>query len=219
MRIEIIIHLIFIYILTIRPELSLLPLLPNNIPIALTELQLFNEIPTNKYSSSHITILQPNPFITHCQNDEQTLKILTHHLLSAKGLIREIRNATMFHTTLNEICNDIQFDKVMITEGNLINCIYTINCFKFYFSSILVDVNELNRKFSDQREILRELIDQINIVNDLTKDSFNKAFSYFKFITQNPLRKYVPSSVKFDGCNYQTLENEFLLYYRILKKK
>lgn len=207
-----------------RPAETTSALSPSNLPVSSTELQLFNDIPANKLTQPQIVSLQSNPsiYINRFKN-EPTLEILLNHLLTAKGVENELQVVTKFHNALFEKCNDLQLVQLKQTEGKffviLIDHISDDDLFNFNLTLFTVDMNDINHSFSDQHEIIRELIDQITIINEITQQTLDKCQKYSNFFLKNPLNKYVPTSITFEGCTYQALENEFMLYNRILKRE
>uniref|UniRef100_A0A1B0GGV5 Uncharacterized protein n=2 Tax=Lutzomyia longipalpis TaxID=7200 RepID=A0A1B0GGV5_LUTLO len=46
------------------------------------------------------------------------------------------------------------------------------------------------------------------------EETLKEALTYYNFLMDNPMRKYIPSSEKFNGHSYQEYETEFMLHYR-----
>lgn len=187
----------------LKPDTTIIPQImsPTNTPVALTELQLFNDVPIYKFRYNNPAMnfcLHPNPFLLYNREiDDETRNMMHYHLLTGKGVQNELQITSNFFFALNETCGgDVKFNEPKQTE---------------------VDVHQINAQFAKQKELLTELRDQITGVNEIGQQTLKKCYKYFNFLLKNPLRKYVPSSIIFEGCNYQQLEQEFLLFYRILK--
>lgn len=88
----------------------------------------------------------------------------------------------------------------------------------FFSSSFsIVNESELIAKNSENYERISELLDIIPSLHGTTTRILENVDNYFEYLLNNPLRKYVPPSKLFNGKTYKEYENEYTLYYRMLK--
>lgn len=67
-----------------------------------------------------------------------------------------------------------------------------------------------------QIENVAEIMDKTTMICSNTKEILNNIERYYKFMKENPMRKYVPKTKLFDGLTYYDYEREFLLYYNMI---
>ncbi|GAB0100782.1 hypothetical protein DMENIID0001_168690 [Sergentomyia squamirostris] len=74
--------------------------------------------------------------------------------------------------------------------------------------------NELKKRVIKMENSLKSLAAETKLVGKVTADELTKAESYFSFLMENPLKKFVPTTKKFNGHTYQEYETEFDIHYR-----
>lgn len=64
---------------------------------------------------------------------------------------------------------------------------------------------------------MTEFVDKISFLFGVTKESIDKCEQIIEFVKQNPLKKFVPASILFNGRPYSHYDNEFGMYYHTMK--
>lgn len=85
-------------------------------------------------------------------------------------------------------------------------------------TKITVDQRKLKSNVDEQNQKLAEVFDKINTVFLKNSQILKSASRIYKFVEENPLKKYVPKSRRYKNLPYEEYENEFIMYYRICKK-
>lgn len=78
-------------------------------------------------------------------------------------------------------------------------------------------ISELKKQLRVNRESICELFDEITKSNVATKSLLRENHLLYEYSLKNPLKKFIPSSKKFDGKSFKAYETEFNLYYNMLK--
>lgn len=81
------------------------------------------------------------------------------------------------------------------------------------FTSIQV----LNKQRNTNREIIIEQLDQISMTNIATKSSLRDVHVLYKYSMSNPFKKFVAPTKKFEKKSFKEYENDFNLYYKMIK--
>lgn len=64
-----------------------------------------------------------------------------------------------------------------------------------------------------------EFSDKISFLHDVAEKNIINCADLLKFIQQNPLKKFVPSTTRFNGRPYSDYENEFTMHYHSLLRE
>lgn len=80
-----------------------------------------------------------------------------------------------------------------------------------------LSIDDLKTQRDLNREAICELLDEISKTNVQTKSFLREMEVLYQYLLANPLKKFVPSSRKFDGKTYKEYENDFNLYYKMIK--
>jgi hypothetical protein len=80
-----------------------------------------------------------------------------------------------------------------------------------------MSITDLKKQRDLNREAISELLDEISKTNVRTKSCLRELEVLYQYLLTNPLKKFVPSSKKFDGKTYKEYENDFSLYYKMIK--
>lgn len=78
-----------------------------------------------------------------------------------------------------------------------------------------VDPHDLKLKARRQHEEIVQLLDSIEALGLSGHHQLEKAERNKRFILENPCRKYVPPTRKYNNGTYADYESQFILYYRI----
>lgn len=76
---------------------------------------------------------------------------------------------------------------------------------------------ELNKKRNMNREAISEVLDEITKTNVTSKSHLRLANVLVNYSLTNPFRKLIPATRKFEGRSYREYENEFNIYYNMIK--
>ena len=88
--------------------------------------------------------------------------------------------------------------------------------FHIFFS---VDEAKIKAMKIKQNDDLTRLMDEAAVIGSNTLEIMNTNSRYFKFLLENPLRKFIPKSKLFNGLTYPDFEREFMLYYNMIAAK
>lgn len=80
-----------------------------------------------------------------------------------------------------------------------------------------VSISDLNKNLSANRESVAQLLDLICQLNVGTKSLLREFNLLYEYSLQNPFKKYIPTSIKIDNKSFKLYENDFNLYYRMIK--
>lgn len=81
-----------------------------------------------------------------------------------------------------------------------------------------VDESKLTAQKKQQDASLAEVTDETGAICANVHRIFENIQRYIQFINENPLRKYISSTEKFNGKTYQDYEREFMMYYKMIQK-
>lgn len=85
---------------------------------------------------------------------------------------------------------------------------------RIYFS-VLPD--EIRKREYEQNMSVYRLLKVVDQHFDMIQDLQHKCRTYYDFLMSTPLKGFIPPCTKIEGKNYQQFENEFLLYYRMVR--
>lgn len=71
---------------------------------------------------------------------------------------------------------------------------------------------------SQQNDSLAEVTDETSAICTNIYRTFENIERTTKFISENPLSKWVPKKETFNGKTYQEYEREFMMYYKMIQK-
>ncbi|KAL7037397.1 hypothetical protein ACKWTF_009194 [Chironomus riparius] len=81
-----------------------------------------------------------------------------------------------------------------------------------------VNYDELQKQRDENCEEISSTFDEISRLNVSIKSNLKNINRLYSFALENPLKKFVPKSKKFDGKSYESYEKEYMLYYKMVKK-
>ena len=117
------------------------------------------------------------------------------HLYTVQGFLREVK----------DICN-IQ---VYLTTVNKKR--------EFNMEHISVDPDEIRKKEFEQNKAIYRLLQFVDQRMRMTEELMEKAKVYYDFLMLTPLKNYIPPCTKVEGKSFNQFENEFILYYRMVR--
>lgn len=169
----------------------------NMIPDHLSEIRTFLDTPVIKFEKI------PNIVSSELNNNfliADSVTILTDrkHLVisSFNQLLNDMKNAFTLHRELQQIASKVE-PKIKCPPET--------------------SIDELTKKLKVNRESICELMDEITKTNVKTKSLLRQNHVLYQYCLKNPLKNFIPSSKKFDGKSFKAYENEFNLYYGMLK--
>ena len=160
------------------------------------EIQQFLDIPINTFDNAMAT---DKYWILSDEN-------VVSNLIQIEGKF------TNPHHFLNLLDKRIKF-------GNKIKSLYTeIQSQIDQKDSKDVNYDELQKQRDENCEEISSMFDKISRLNVSIKSNLKNINLLYSFTLENPLKKFVPKSKKFDGKSYDSYEKEYMLYYKMIKK-
>lgn len=117
------------------------------------------------------------------------------HLYTVEGFLRQVKdicNLQMYLTTLNRKR-------------------------EFTMDPISVDVNEIRKKEFEQNKAIYRLLQITDQHTKMIEGMMEQARIYYDFLMKTPLKNYISPCTKVEGKPFNQLENEFQLYYRMVR--
>lgn len=87
----------------------------------------------------------------------------------------------------------------------------------FTMAHIPVDIDEVRKKEFEQNKSIYRLLQICDQHMNITDDLMAKCRIYYEFLLTTPLKNYISPCIKVDGKSFNQMENEFLLYYRMIR--
>lgn len=168
-------------------------------PLHSAEIQLFLDIPVDKFNSIEKTVLfelSRNHILIY--NDETAL-LLKNSALDITTL------SSFFETMKQSIDMNLRLQAVTRSVKP-----------KFAVPSP-IPIDELKKKLNLNREDIAELLDQTTKTIVTTKSLLRDLHLYYNYALTNPLKKFIPAWRKYEGKTYKAYETDFNLYYRMIK--
>lgn len=88
---------------------------------------------------------------------------------------------------------------------------------EFPNEQILVDVDELRKKENEQNKSTYRQLQIVDNDFEIIKEMMQKCRNYYNFLMNTPLKNHIPPGTKIDGRSFNEIENEFMLYYRMVR--
>ncbi|EDV56304.1 augmin complex subunit dgt5 [Drosophila erecta] len=166
------------------------------VPSHLLEFNTFLEIPLEKFSCTPRTcsfLLSANPLIVEAQELASTVQLAPGYLLTPFGALQEVRKRILWASAIAAHTSDL----------------------KLNLQPLIVDPHDLRLKASRQHEEIDQLLDNLMAIGVKTQLQLEKAERIYQFLLENPLRRYVPPSKRYNSGSFADYESEFNLYYRM----
>lgn len=78
-------------------------------------------------------------------------------------------------------------------------------------------INDLEKKLGANRALIIQHLDQTAQHNVATKSLLREFNLLYNYSLHNPFKKFIPVTKKFDGKTFKSYENDFNLYYRMIR--
>lgn len=80
-----------------------------------------------------------------------------------------------------------------------------------------MDVDEVRKKEFEQNKSIYRLLQLVDNHVSLTEELMAKCRAYYDFLMTTPLKNYISPCTKVEGKSFNQMENEFILYYRMVR--
>ncbi|EDW77100.1 uncharacterized protein Dwil_GK22108 [Drosophila willistoni] len=167
-----------------------------NMPCHLLELNTFAETPMDRLScipKSCLYMLSANPLIVEAQELASTVQLAPGHLLTPYGALQEVRKRILWASAIAAHTSDL----------------------KFNLEPLIVDPHDLKLKSRRQNDEITELLDNMKAIGAKTQYQVQKVERLAKFIQDNPMRRYVPPTKRYNNASFNDFESEYTLYLRM----
>lgn len=88
---------------------------------------------------------------------------------------------------------------------------------EFTMSHISVNPDEVRKREFEQNKSIYRILQTVDKHFEQTEDLMLKCKAYYDFLMSTPLKNFIPPCTKVDGKTFKQFENEFLLYYRMVR--
>lgn len=82
---------------------------------------------------------------------------------------------------------------------------------------ILVDVDDIRKKEFEQNKSIHRLLQIVDNHMSMIGELMHKCRAYYDFLMTTPLKNYISPCTKLEGKSFHQIENEFILYYRMVR--
>lgn len=80
-----------------------------------------------------------------------------------------------------------------------------------------LSIDEFKMRRENNRQTILQLLDQVTHRNSSTKSLMREFQLLYNYSVHNPLKSYIPKDKKFNSKSFKSYENDFNLYYRMIK--
>lgn len=85
------------------------------------------------------------------------------------------------------------------------------------FALILVDLDDIRKREFEQNKSIYRVLQFVDQHMRMIEDLMNQCRAYYDFLMTTPLKNYISPCTKVEGKSFNQIENEFLLYYRMVR--
>ncbi|KAH8253516.1 hypothetical protein KR032_005893 [Drosophila birchii] len=166
------------------------------VPAHLLELNTFAEMPLEKLSClprACSFLLSANPLVVEGQELASTVQLAPGYLLTPFGALQEVRKRILWASAIAAHTSDL----------------------KLNLEPLIVDPHDLRLKASRQQDEMDQLLDNMHAIGVKTQLQWDRAERIYRFLLDNPLRRFVPPSKRHNNGSFADYESEFNLYYRM----
>lgn len=78
-------------------------------------------------------------------------------------------------------------------------------------------MDDIRKREFEQNKSIYRLLQFVDHEMQLTQDILDKVKIYYNFLMTAPLKAYISPCTKLEGRTFNEIENEFLLYYRMVR--
>ncbi|XP_020803295.1 augmin complex subunit dgt5 [Drosophila serrata] len=174
----------------------LVPQSGGTVPAHLLELNTFAEMPLENLSCLSRAcsfLLSANPLVVEGQELASTVQLAPGYLLTPFGALQEVRKRILWASAIAAHTSDL----------------------KLNLEPLIVDPHDLRLKVSRQQDEMDQLLDNMNAIGVKTQLQRDRAERIYRFLLDNPLRRFVPPSKRHNNGSFADYECEFNLYYRM----
>lgn len=184
-------------------NVSLMPVMPTQqtvsvIPNHFSEVEAFLRTPIGNFDNTSSAVA------FHTRNN--------HLLLGADHIAQLMRNTKGNITTLTCLLESMEGN--IQVHQDLVNVTWKK---KELESPSEFSCSKLEKQLSENREAVSELLDEISKTNVASKSILRDLNILYNFSISNSFKNFIPATKKFNGKSYKTYENEFNLYFKMLK--
>ncbi|XP_017019786.1 augmin complex subunit dgt5 [Drosophila kikkawai] len=166
------------------------------VPAHLLELNTFAEMPLEKLSClprACSFLLSANPLIVEGQELASTVQLSPGYLLTPFGALQEVRKRILWASAIAAHMSDL----------------------KLNLEPLIVDPHDLRLKASRQQDEMDQLLDNMQAIGVKIQLQRDRAERIYRFLLDNPLRRFVPPSKRHNNGSFADYESDFNLYYRM----
>lgn len=164
------------------------------------ELQSFIEQPVGNFSrvSDVITFELSND--SRLALDDETALLLKHVVgdrLTMRSLLESMKQNIKMYEEIQSIPLEVTISSIDIPKISLV---------------------DFEKQLHDNREAIMEILDNIAKTNVSSQSVLRDQNRIYKASLSNVYKNFIPASKKFEGKSFKAFENDFNLYYRMIKE-
>lgn len=182
-----------------RTMLNIASAKDDSFPLHYVELQTFLEQPVEKFNSVSQIVSFELKGDSILKLDDATA-LLLKHVIGDRSTMRNLLESIKQNIKINQQIQSIPV-KVKATV----------------FNSQEISVSELEEQLRANRETIMEILDNIAKTNVTCKSLLRDSNRIFRAMLSNVYKNFIPASKKFEGKSFKSHENEFNLYYRMIR--
>ncbi|ALC41445.1 dgt5 [Drosophila busckii] len=181
---------------TLMPSAAVNAVTAPTLPCHVLELNTFAEIPLERFNCmphACAFLLSANPLIVESQELASTMQLVPGYLLTPYGSLQEVEKRILWASAIAAHSADL----------------------KLNLKPLIVDPHNLKLKARRQHEEMAQLLDNIETLGVKTQHQLVRAERVYRFLLDNPMRRYMPPKKLFNKLPFEAYESEFNLYYRL----
>lgn len=132
----------------------------------------------------------------------------------AHVVLNQIQNKCEWVKKINDLLIDRKTD-IVLRKGEVNTFAHSFRFITFKFTGNDQQLKEEQQQYANETV---ELIDKMAVIDVIIDRKLMVAQKYYRFLSQNPLGKFIPKGKTFNGRSFQDYEEEFLLYYNMLQR-
>lgn len=88
---------------------------------------------------------------------------------------------------------------------------------EFTMTHIPVGIDDVRKRELDQNKSIYRMLKFVDVHFEMIEDLMAKARAYYDFLMTTPLKNFISPCTKVEGKSFNQFENEFVLYYRMVR--
>lgn len=144
-----------------------------------------------------------------------TVQLAPGYLLTPFGALQEVRKRILWASAIAAHTSDLKLNLQPLIGKLNSDILSHIRLIENVSPCSPVDPHDLRLKASRQHEEIDQLLDNLMAIGVKTQLQLEKAERIYQFLLENPLRRYVPPSKRYNNGSFADYESEFNLYYRM----